>query len=81
MVRKHQFFGRRFGLRRVVLALFALTLSVVLANCNGSPQGANDAPTPGDAATPPLTGALVLGSGGDSALDGGVGVWVGGPAR
>lgn len=64
MVRKHQFFGRRFGLRRVVLALFALTLSVVLANCNGSPQGANDAPTPGDAATPPLTGALVFGSGG-----------------
>lgn len=47
--------------RRIVLALFALTLSVVLANCGGSPKEA--APTT-DAAAPAATGALVFGAGG-----------------
>lgn len=44
-----------------MLALFALTLSVVLANCGG---GTPDATTTGDAAAPAATGALVYGAGG-----------------
>ncbi|MGB3294185.1 MAG: ABC transporter substrate-binding protein [Phormidesmis sp.] len=53
----------RRGLRRIVLALFALTLAVVLANCGGS-QTATDAPDAEDAAAPAATGALVYGAGG-----------------
>lgn len=44
-----------------MLALFALTLSVVLANCGGSTP---DTATTGDAAAPAATGALVYGAGG-----------------
>ena len=64
MVRNHHFFGRRFRLRQIALAFFALTLSVALANCDGSPERASDAPSGGDAATPAATAALVFGSGG-----------------
>ncbi len=53
----------RRGLKRVVLALFALTLAVVLANC-GRSETATDAPTAEDAAAPAATGALVYGAGG-----------------
>lgn len=58
-MRKPSLFRRRF--RQVMLALFALTLSVVLANCGG---GTPDATTTGDAAAPAATGALVYGAGG-----------------
>ncbi|MGC1307946.1 MAG: ABC transporter substrate-binding protein [Phormidesmis sp.] len=43
------------------MALFALTLSVVLVNCGGSPD---EAPTAEEAAAPAATGALVYGAGG-----------------
>ncbi|MEO1404550.1 MAG: ABC transporter substrate-binding protein [Cyanobacteria bacterium J06635_1] len=60
-MRKQRFFRRSF--RRVVLALFAVTLAVVLANCNTAPEVAGDAPDP--AAAPAAdTGALVFGSNG-----------------
>ncbi len=58
-MRKPSLLNRRF--RQLILALFALTLSVVLANCGG---GAPDATTTGDAAAPAATGALVYGAGG-----------------
>jgi peptide/nickel transport system substrate-binding protein len=51
MFRQPRFFRQR--VRRIVLALLALTLSVVLANCGGA-----------DEATPSATGALVYGAGG-----------------
>ncbi|NER83552.1 MAG: hypothetical protein F6K42_29165, partial [Leptolyngbya sp. SIO1D8] len=57
------FFRRRF--RRVVLALFALTLAFVLANCDaGTPEGTGEAPPAEEAAAPTDTGTLVFGSGG-----------------
>ncbi|MBE7379798.1 MAG: ABC transporter substrate-binding protein [Leptolyngbya sp. SIO1E4] len=62
-MRNRGFFRQRF--RRVFLALFALTLALVLANCGGSsPEGAGDAPSADEAAAPAETGALVFGSGG-----------------
>lgn len=54
---------RRY-VRQFALALFALTLALVLANCGGSPEGASDTSAPQDAAAPADTGALVFGSGG-----------------
>ena len=59
-MRKRQFFGQRF--RRIAVALLALTLTVVLANCDGTTDNAGD--TPDQAAAPAATGVLVFGSGG-----------------
>ncbi|MEO0490129.1 MAG: ABC transporter substrate-binding protein [Cyanobacteria bacterium J06659_2] len=50
--------------RQIVLALFALTLTVVLSNCGGAPESTGDASAPGEATAPADTGALVFGSGG-----------------
>ena len=66
-MRKYGFLRRRF--RRILLAFFALSLALVLANCGGSQQEAGDTPsadeTPAEeAAAPAATGALVFGSGG-----------------
>ena len=58
---RQSFFWRR-GLKRIVLALFALTLAVVLANCGGAVT--SDTPDVDDAAAPAATGALVYGAGG-----------------
>ncbi|MGI8933723.1 MAG: ABC transporter substrate-binding protein, partial [Phormidesmis sp.] len=59
MLRQPRFFRQRF--RRVVLALLALTLSVVLANCGGADEAT---PSAEEAAAPAATGALVYGAGG-----------------
>lgn len=66
-MRRQGFFRRRF--RRLLLALFAVTLAVVLVNCDGSQPDAGDAPPTEEApveeaAAPADTGALVFGSGG-----------------
>ena len=60
MVRQGRFFRRRF--RRIVSAIFALTLTVVLVNCGGSPNTESEAPA--GTAAPADTGTLVFGSGG-----------------
>ena len=60
MVRQGSFFRRRF--RRILSAIFALTLTVVLVNCGGSPSTESDAPA--GTAAPADTGTLVFGSGG-----------------
>ncbi|NEP16013.1 MAG: ABC transporter substrate-binding protein [Leptolyngbya sp. SIO4C1] len=57
---QHRRFRQTF--RRIVLAVFALTLALVLANCDGSPD-TSETPAEG-AADSAATGALVFGSGG-----------------
>ena len=56
-MRPHVFLRQR--LRRVLLAVMALTLAVVLANCGGASDESTTADTSGEAAP---TGALVFGS-------------------
>ncbi len=59
MFRQPRFFRQRF--RRIILALLAVTLSVVLVNCGGADEGT---PSAEEAASPAATGALVYGAGG-----------------
>ncbi|MDB9528071.1 ABC transporter substrate-binding protein [Oscillatoria sp. CS-180] len=54
---------RRY-LQRFVLAIFALTLALVLANCGGAQDVADEPAASEEAAAPADTGALVFGSGG-----------------
>lgn len=59
----HGMFRRRF--RRLFLACFAVMLSVVLANCDGTPETTTtDTSTPAEETTAEGSGALVFGSGG-----------------
>ncbi|MEM1239131.1 MAG: ABC transporter substrate-binding protein, partial [Cyanobacteria bacterium P01_H01_bin.26] len=62
MVRQRSFFRRRF--RRILSAIFALTLTAVLVNCGGSPDTGGEAPSPAGTAAPADAGTLVFGSGG-----------------
>ena len=64
MMRNLRLFGQRLRLRRLVLALFALMLTMVLANCDGSPESTTGTPQSEEAAAPADTGVLVFGSGG-----------------
>ncbi|MEM0981076.1 MAG: ABC transporter substrate-binding protein [Cyanobacteria bacterium P01_H01_bin.58] len=61
-MRMHGMFRRRF--RRLLLACFAVMLSVVLANCDGTPETTTDTPTPAEETSAEDAGALVFGSGG-----------------
>ncbi|MEM9979852.1 MAG: ABC transporter substrate-binding protein, partial [Cyanobacteria bacterium P01_D01_bin.2] len=62
MVRQRSFFRRRF--RRILSAIFALTLTAVLVNCGGSPDTGGEAPSAAGTAAPADAGTLVFGSGG-----------------
>ncbi|MGC1220107.1 MAG: ABC transporter substrate-binding protein [Phormidesmis sp.] len=57
-MRPHVFFRQR--LRRILLAIMALTLAVVLVNCGGGSEESSTADTAGESTAP--AGALVFGS-------------------